>query len=105
MNIEQEREMFEKKFPKPRHCVWTGNGYAVTKYGAWEASAYVDKFEGWRTRAAQQSQDREDAERWRYATDWSNKDFAICKRVGDYGVCWEPIKTNGPIDHARHTKE
>lgn len=52
-------------------------------------------------RAAQQSQDREDAERWRYAMDWDTTGFAVCRRVGDTGVCWEPIKTDGPIDHAR----
>ena len=50
---------------------------------------------------ALQSQDREDAVRWRYAMDWGTKGFAVCQRVDGIGECWEPIKTNGPIDHAR----
>lgn len=41
-----------------------------------------------------------DAKRWRYAMDWDTKDFAVCRRVGATGTCWEPIKTDGPIDAA-----
>ena len=43
---------------------------------------------------------RRDADRWRYAMDWGTKGFAVCKRVGNTGTCWEPIKTAGPIDAA-----
>lgn len=41
-----------------------------------------------------------DAERWGFAMDWSNSDFAVCRRVGKTGACWEPIKTSGPVDAA-----
>lgn len=44
---------------------------------------------------------RADAERWRYAMDWNNTEFAVCMRDG---MSWTPIKTNGPID-AAITKE
>lgn len=40
------------------------------------------------------------AARWNYAMDWDNCGFAVCRRVGATGTCWEPIKTNGPIDAA-----
>ena len=43
---------------------------------------------------------RKDAERWNHAMDWETKDFAVCRRVGRTGSCWEPIKTSGPIDAA-----
>lgn len=46
-----------------------------------------------------------DAERWQFVMDWGNKDFAVCKRVGVTGTCWEPIKTSGPVDFALATKE
>lgn len=38
-----------------------------------------------------------DAARWRYAMDWDNKEFAVCKRQD---MSWAPIKTSGPLDHA-----
>jgi len=41
-----------------------------------------------------------DAEILRYVMDWNTKDFAVCKRVGATGQCWEPIKTTGPIEAA-----
>lgn len=47
----------------------------------------------------------EDAARWQFVMDWGNKDFAVCKRVGVTGTCWEPIKTSGPVDDALATKE
>ena len=43
---------------------------------------------------------RQDAERWNHAMDWATVDFAVCRRVGRTGSCWEPIKTSGPIDAA-----
>lgn len=43
---------------------------------------------------------RKDAERWNHAMDWGVKDFAVCRRIGRTGQCWEPIKTSGPIDAA-----
>lgn len=51
---------------------------------------------------APQAQDVKDADRWRYAMDWSNKEFAVCKRQG---MSWTPIKTSGPLDHARAQQE
>lgn len=47
----------------------------------------------------------ENAARWQFVMDWGNKDFAVCKRVGVTGTCWEPIKTSGPVDAALATKE
>jgi hypothetical protein len=43
---------------------------------------------------------RANAARWEFAMDWGTKDFAVCKRVGDTGQCWAPIKSSGPIDAA-----
>lgn len=40
----------------------------------------------------------QDAARWKYAMGWNTKKFAVCKRVGATGTCWEPIKNSGPID-------
>jgi len=50
--------------------------------------------------AVPDERDKVDAERWRYAMDWDTKGFAVCMRVGKTGQCWEPIKTDGPIDAA-----
>lgn len=54
----------------------------------------------WQQARAALACDARDAARWRYAMDWGQKDFAVCMRVGKTGVCWEPIKTDGPIDQA-----
>lgn len=47
-----ERAAFERVFPMPSHCTWTGNGYAATAYSAWSAHTHCDRWEGWKARAA-----------------------------------------------------
>lgn len=37
---------------------------------------------------------------WDHCMDLGTRDFAICKRVGATGACWEPIKTSGPVEAA-----
>lgn len=39
-----------------------------------------------------------DAERWRFAMDRDNKQFAVCINIDGEG--WEPLKNDGPIDAA-----
>lgn len=51
-----EREAFEKVFPMPAHCQRIGHGrtagYAPTEYGAWEASDFIRRWEGWQAARA-----------------------------------------------------
>ncbi|MEY8173999.1 Lar family restriction alleviation protein [Burkholderia multivorans] len=51
-----ERAAFEKVFPMPADCQRIGSGptagYAPTEYGAWEAHAFIRRWEGWKARAA-----------------------------------------------------
>lgn len=61
-----EREAFERKFPMPNECIWTGNGYAATGYSAWDAHKHAERWQGWQARAALSAdggQDKRDAER------------------------------------------
>lgn len=53
--LERERQEFEKLFPKPMSCVWTGYGYCPEEYGAWSANDYAKKWSGWIARAALQA--------------------------------------------------
>jgi len=75
-------------------------------FTASQLRAYAKQYAQWqsaRLRAAAVPDGREvvrDAEILRYVMDWNTKDFAICKRVGATGQCWEPIKTTGPIEAA-----
>ncbi|WP_181146476.1 hypothetical protein [Burkholderia multivorans] len=56
MNRESERAAFEKVFPMPAHCQRIGHGrtagYAPTEYGAWEASDFIRRWEGWQAARA-----------------------------------------------------
>ncbi|PRG59747.1 hypothetical protein C6T69_29090, partial [Burkholderia multivorans] len=51
-----ERAAFEKVFPMPAHCQRIGHGrsagYAPTEYGAWEASDFIRRWEGWKAARA-----------------------------------------------------
>ena len=49
------RAAFESKWPVPQNCIWTGHGYAVEKYNAWDAQRYCDKWEGWQAASAVQA--------------------------------------------------
>ncbi|MBU9534745.1 hypothetical protein KTE49_30405, partial [Burkholderia multivorans] len=54
--VADERAAFEKVFPMPADCQRIGSGptagYAPTEYGAWEARAFIRRWEGWKARAA-----------------------------------------------------
>ena len=58
---------------------------------------FVDRVQAITSAAPAAPADALDAERWRYAMDWDNKEFAVCKREG---MSWTPIKTDGAIDRA-----
>lgn len=47
MDITKSQSDFEATFPIPRHVIRCGAGYAVTRYGAWEANSYLDLWKGW----------------------------------------------------------
>lgn len=49
------REEFEKIFPMPPNCTWTGNGYAATDYGAWNAHDQQKRWEGFKAAKAGQA--------------------------------------------------
>lgn len=42
------QEAFEAKFPMPANCTRYSGGYSPTSYSAWDAQAYVQKWEGWK---------------------------------------------------------
>jgi hypothetical protein len=51
--VEQdERGAFEAEFKMPVQCTRCDDGYAVTGYEAWDASAFILRWEGWQARAA-----------------------------------------------------
>ncbi|MEG0975204.1 MAG: hypothetical protein RSF42_10950 [Comamonas sp.] len=77
-----------------------GPGYRCDK--AWQLG-YLEGLRQAKNAAAvapPASQSDLDAKRWQYAMDWNTVEFAVCRRVGNTGTCWEPIKNSGPIDHA-----
>ena len=39
--------MFENLYPIPKHVERCGKGYCCTAYNAWEAQAFINKWEGW----------------------------------------------------------
>ena len=47
-----ERDDFEKTFPLPSGCIRVGTGYASTDYSNWAAHTHVERWKGWRARAA-----------------------------------------------------
>lgn len=51
---------------------------------------------------AKPAQDAVDAERWRFAMDWGNFDWAVCRIDGDR---YEQIENNEPIDAAISAKK
>lgn len=87
------------------HRLRAERGPSGDGHETWRDAAIAERKRRVAAEKSLQSQDREDAARWRYAMDWETKDFAVCRRVGDTGACWEPIKTSGPIDHARRIEE
>jgi hypothetical protein len=61
---DKAREAFEAKWPMPENCTWTGSGYAPTAYGAWDAQAYVQRWEGF-CAALQWAASQQAAEGWK----------------------------------------
>lgn len=94
-----ERDRFEKW--ATNDGAWSNNIVRSScNPGNYANHAIQQLWLAWQARAALSAGDAVDAQRWRYAMDWGTKDFAVCMRVGATGVCWEPIKTDGPIDAA-----
>lgn len=67
-----ERAAFEKVFPMPADCQRIGNGrtagYAPTEYGAWEANAFIRRWEGWKAaRSASANETQTCSHQWTWA--------------------------------------
>ena len=94
MNIEQERAAFEAWFTKTFISGPKDIFTQVVKDIAWEA---------WQARAALQSQDAEDAERYRWLRDpCSGAEHVIFYSRGDYGKgLMSGEMLDEAIDHAR----
>lgn len=46
-----EQEMFEQHYPIPPNCARHRGGYSATSFNAWEAHAFINKWEGWKARS------------------------------------------------------
>ena len=92
-----ERELFERTMMDKYG--WQNEDFKLDDFGYFDGQTDT-AWMAWQARAALSAGDAVDAQRWRYAMDWGTKDFAVCMRVGATGVCWDPIKTDGPIDTA-----
>ena len=83
---------------QPYNVIVTGDyGFAMNKLKSRpeQVVALLDRLAAAEARNATLT---DDAARWQYAMDWGNKTFAVCMRLP--GEDWDPINTNGPIDHA-----
>ena len=105
MNIEQERADFEAFASKHGLCVTEDGDLYRSHVVAW-------MWKAWQARAALQSQDREDAERYRWLRDGGNDDIGVVMGFDciDYGsTSVVPTYREGldgehldaAIDHAR----
>lgn len=81
MNTEQERADFEAFASKHGLCVTEGGGLYRSHVVAW-------MWKAWQARAALQSQDREDAERYRRLRKGDIDNVAVVRGLGamDYGA-------------------
>ena len=116
MNIEQLRAAFEACFSKlPFEWELSRYGEDSAWPGDYQKYEHQCAWEGWLARAALQSQDREDAERYRWLRDGGNDDIGVVRGfdcidsgsttvVGTYEWALDGEQLDAAIDHARRVE-
>ena len=100
MNIEQERAEFEAFASKHGLCVTEGGDLYRSHVVAW-------MWKAWQARAALQSQDREDAARYRWLRQQRTISDHACVtwNIGHDWVQMDGAELDAAIDHARRARE
>lgn len=104
MNIEQERADFEAWY---QHHHGDRDVYALDESGEYANKQVQGAFNVWKARAALQSQDREDAERYRWLRQQRTISDHACVtwNIGHDWVQMDGAELDAAIDHARRSRE